>query len=507
MYGNMLNGKKHGDVFTSPNITKYMLDLSEYTSDRDLSSITVIEPSCGEGEFVLEIIYRLSQSAKKYKFNLNEAIKRCLVCFDIDEAKIEKCIHKIHKFDPTIELDTCTFRLEDFLLADVEKADLIIGNPPYVRQEQIPKSKKDIYRQLFFTFRHRADLYIPFFEKSLSLLKPRGKHCFICSNRWLKNQYGYNLRNMISSTFDLRVIVNLEKFNPFQEEVIAYPAISLITNNPAGDTFRYIDVENLDSLSFPHVFDGEEHKMPHNGDWYDTFNVISNHFKLTSIEELGFKIGIGVATGADKIFIGKHLIDSVEEDLLLPILISKDIKNNNLKWSGNYLFNPFDKDGNIIDLSMYPKARAYMELHKERLQNRHVSRKNPTYWYRTIDKVYKHLLFQPKILLPDISANNQILIDAGHFYPHHNLYYITGGDIDNLKILSAFLMSDFIVSQLSRLSNNMNGGYPRWQSQYIKKLKVPNIYDINESDSKMLISFYDAKNLPGINSIVNKIIA
>ncbi len=159
MYGNRLNGKKHGDVFTSPNITKYMLDLSEYTSDRDLSSITVIEPSCGEGEFVLEIIYRLSQSAKKYKFNLNEAIKRCLVCFDIDEAKIEKCIHKIHKFDPTIELDTCTFRLEDFLLADVEKADLIIGNPPYVRQEQIPKSKKDIYRQLFFTFRHRADLY------------------------------------------------------------------------------------------------------------------------------------------------------------------------------------------------------------------------------------------------------------------------------------------------------------------------------------------------------------
>ena len=66
--------------------------------------------------------------------------------------------------------------------------------------------------------------------------------------------------------------------------------------------------------------------MPHNGDWYDTFNVISNHLKLTSIEELGFKIGIGVATGADKIFIGKHLIDSVEEDLLLPILYQKILK-------------------------------------------------------------------------------------------------------------------------------------------------------------------------------------
>lgn len=506
MYGNRSNGKKHGDVFTSPDIVKYMLDLSEYTSDRDLSSITVIEPSCGEGEFVLEIIYRLSQSAEKYKFSLNEVIKRCLVCFDIDKVKIEKCIHKIHKFNSTIELGEDIFRHEDFLLADVKKADLIIGNPPYVRQEQIPECKKETYRHLFFTFKHRADLYIPFFEKSLSLLRPNGKHCFICSNRWLKNQYGYNLRNMISSSFDLQVIVNLEKVNPFQEEVIAYPAISLIANKPAGNSFKYIDIESLNSLTLPHEFDGE-HKMPHNGDWSDTFNVVSNHLKLTSIEDLGFKIGIGVATGADKIFIGKHLIDSVEKELLLPILTSRDIRNNNLKWGGNYLFNPFDEDGNIIDLSMYPKAHAYMELHKERLQSRHVSQKNPSYWYRTIDKVYKHLLSQPKILLPDISANNQIMIDAGHFYPHHNLYYITGDDIDNLKILSAFLMSDFVVSQLSRLANNMNGGYPRWQSQYIKKLKVPDIYAINTCDSKTLISFYDAKNLSGINSVVNQIIA
>ncbi len=506
MYGNRPNGKKRGDVFTSPDIVKYMLDLSEYTANRDLSSITVIEPSCGEGEFVLEIISRLSQSAEKYRFSLNEAIKHCLVCFDIDEVKIEKCIHKIHAFNSTIELDMGIFRHEDFLLADVKKADLIIGNPPYVRHEQIPEYKKEIYRQLFSTFTHRSDLYIPFFQKSLSLLKPNGKHCFICPNRWLKNQYGYNLRNMISSSFDLQAIVNLEKINPFQEEVIAYPAISIIANKPAEGFFKYIDVESIDSLTLPHEYGGK-HKMPHNGDWSDTFNVVSNHLKLTSIEDLGFKIGIGVATGADKIFIGKYLIDWVEEELLLPILTSRDIRNNTLKWSGNYLFNPFDENGNIIDLSMYPKAHAYMEIHKERLQSRHVSQKNPSYWYRTIDKVHKYLLSQPKILLPDISANSRIMIDEGHFYPHHNLYYITGGNIANLKILSAFLMSDFVLSQLSRLSNNMNGGYPRWQSQYIKRLRVPDIYAINASDSKTLISFYDDKNLSGINSVVNQIVA
>lgn len=505
MYGNRSNGKRHGDVFTSPDIVKYMLDVSGYTSDRDLSTLTVIEPSCGEGEFVLEIISRLWESSQKFHFHFNKAINNCLTCFDIDKEKIRICMQKIQSLNLGLKLDESIFRVEDFLLADVAKADLVIGNPPYVRHEQISQKQKERYRKLFSTFRYRADLYIPFFEKSLSLLNPHGKHCFICSNRWLKNQYGYYLRNMISSSFDLQTIINLEKVNPFQEDVIAYPAISLIINHPPGTQFQYIEIEDLIDLPFSTNNMGQ-YTMPHNGDWSDTFNVVSNHLKLTTIEELGFKVGIGVATGADKIFIGRHLVNTVERELLLPILTSKDIKGNRLNWGGNYLFNPFDKEGNVINLAEYPKAQAYIKSYKEKLQGRYVAQKNPQNWYRTIDKVYSDLLAKPKILLPDMSANNQILIDTGHFYPHHNLYYITGSDINDLKILSAFLMSDFAVSQLSRLTNNMNGGYPRWQSQYIRKLKIPDIYSMDNSYWRGLISYYDSKDLIGINSLINKIV-
>ena len=67
-------------------------------------------------------------------------------------------------------------------------------------------------------------------------------------------------------------------------------------------------------------------------------------------------------------------------------------------------------------------------------------------------------------------------------------------------------MSDFITSQLSQLANHMNGGYPRWQSQYIRKLRVPDIHAIAPSDSKALISSYDARNLSEINTVVNNII-
>ena len=504
MYGNRSNGKKHGDVFTSPDVVRYMLDISGYTADSDLSSVTVIEPSCGEGAFVIEIISRLYESARKFHFNSREAAKRNIICFDIDNAKISRCIRNIKSRG--FEIDESMFRCEDFLLADAFSADLIIGNPPYVRHEQIPEEQKKQYKNIFSTFRHRADLYIPFYEKSLQLLKPNGKHCFICSNRWLKNRYGYGLRNTISSSFSLRKIVNLEKVNPFEEDVIAYPAISFIVREVTGPSFEYADIEDINDFR-KNCFQSKEYTMPHNGDWSDTFNVVSNHLELSSIEDMGFKVGIGVATGADKVFIGQDLIDLIEEELLLPILTSKDIKNNNLNWSGNYLFNPFNEDGGIIDLSKYPKAQAYLEAHKVQLQGRHVSKKNPANWYRTIDRVYKDLLSKPKILLPDISANNQILIDRGQYYPHHNLYYITGGDMGDLKILSAILMSDFIVNQLSQLANNMNGGYPRWQSQYVRKLKVPNISLIKSGYSDALISYYDSKNIKGINSVINNIIA
>lgn len=75
----------------------------------------------------------------------------------------------------------------------------------------------------------------------------------------------------------------------------------------------------------------------------------------------------------------------------------------------------------------------------------------------------------PKILLPDISGNSLLFIDEGRFYPLHNIYYITGEDIHQLKFLCSILMSDFVRKQIQRLSNNMNGGYARWQSQNLRK--------------------------------------
>jgi len=86
---------------------------------------------------------------------------------------------------------------DDYLLAALEgEFSYVVGNPPYLRQESIPQVLIDEYRQRYSTIYDRADLYVPFIERSLRLLAPGGALGFICADRWMKNRYGGPLRRL-----------------------------------------------------------------------------------------------------------------------------------------------------------------------------------------------------------------------------------------------------------------------------------------------------------------------
>ena len=250
----------------------------------------------------------------------------------------------------------------------------------------------------------------------------------------------------------------------------------------------------------------KEKKMSLTDDWSEMFGGITYPSSLLSIEEQGFHIGIGVATGADSIYISPKLKDIIEEDRLLPAINARDLTGDKLNWNGEYLLNPFDEKGNLVDLSSYPKTLSYLESKKKILANRHVAKKSPNKWYRTIDKVKAGLQNTPKILIPDISGNSLFFIDEGHFYPLHNLYYITGKDMHQLKLLCSILMSDFVKKQIQEQSNNMNGGYARWQSQNLRKLRIPYIKGITQEQAAILEDGYDKKDLKLINDCVTSMI-
>lgn len=499
LYGLRSNGGQHGDVFTSPTVVCFMLDKVNYMADRNLHDVCILEPSCGDGEFVVEIARRLLLSAERYHFDASDAFCRNVRAYDIDKAKIERCRNRICEMG--ITLVEQSIQMADFLRVDIEKTDIVVGNPPYIRYENIPKDMRDFCRDTFKSFHYRCDLYVPFFEKSLASLNPGGKHCFICSNRWLKNEYGKKLRQIISHKYALMTIINLEQADAFQEEVLAYPSITVISADKPADSFDYTEckkVSELSGLSFCRRI------MPKDEDWTTAFSTYCHKTSFMTIEQQGFRIGIGVATGADAIFVSRDLPQKVEEELIMPGINARDLKGNRFHWQGEYLLNPYNNDGTLVDLADYPRASAYLKKHRERLSARHVAKKSPSRWYKTIDRINPTLLSQPKILLPDMSGNTFVFVDDGEFYPLHNIYYIIGRSSLQLRLLAAFLMSDFIRNQLASVTNAMNGGFSRWQSQHLRKLRLPDLNTIAANDVQNLLAHYERREISSINSILKK---
>ena len=500
LYGFRNNGGIHGDVFTSPLVVGYMLDIVGYRGNNDLRNIRILEPSCGDGAFVIEIAYRLLLSASIYHFDANEAFHRNVLAYDIDEKKIEdcsKCLMDIGIF-PSKE----NLQVGDFLKCKADKVDVVIGNPPYIRYENIPQDLRNYCRNNFSTFHYRCDLYVPFFEKTLSLLKEGGFHCFICSNRWLKNEYGKILRQLITQKYALKRIVDIEQADAFQEKVLAYPSITVIKNESPSTTFDYGEAREVKDLKDLKI---SKCSMPKGKDWTSIFSPISTNDAFMTIEQQGFRIGIGAATGADAVFVSCRLPEEVEPELILPSVNARDLRGNQFNWHGEYLLNPYKSDGTLIDLVDYPLARAYFERHRERLVARYVARKSSSKWYRTIDRISPSLLSQPKILLPDMSGNTFVFVDDGLFYPLHNIYYIVGCSSVKLRLLAAFLMSEFVRQQLSAVTNSMNGGFSRWQSQHLRKLRIPDLNAISAAEVQQILAFYEQRDISSINAKINKL--
>jgi len=101
-----------------------------------------------------------------------------------------------------------------------------------------------------------------------------------------------------------------------------------------------------------------------------------------------------------------------------------------------------------------------------------VARKQPDAWFKTIDKVNQSLLDQPQLLLQDMKAQITPVYEAGGYYPHHNLYWITAPTWD-LKVLGGLLLSSVAQSFIEAYCVRMRGGTLRFQSQYLRKIRVP----------------------------------
>jgi hypothetical protein len=212
-------------------------------------------------------------------------------------------------------------------------------------------------------------------------------------------------------------------------------------------------------------------------------------------------VGIGVATGADKVFIAPFDELDLEPDRKLPLAMTRDILTGTVAWRGFGVINPFNDNGGLVSLSQYPKLAAYLKKHGKEIRKRHISKRNPESWYRTIDRIYPAIAKRPKLLIPDIKGEANIVYEDGQLYPHHNLYYITSEEW-NLKALQAVLKSGIARLFVSIYSTKMHGGFLRFQAQYLRRIRLPRWQDISPRTQAALIEAAEQDNVAACNAVV-----
>lgn len=519
----------HGSVYTKLEVVRFILDLLGYQANKPLYKYRILEPSIGGGDFILPIIDRLLESADRNGVRPSfDRLHPCIRGVELHRETFRETKQKVQdRLCRAVPEDTASRLADewliqgDFLLEPFEADfDFVAGNPPYVRQELIPAPLLAEYKARYSTLYDRADLYIPFIERSLSLLNSTGALGFICSDRWMKNRYGGPLRSFVSRDFHLAVYVDMVGTDAFTEEVSAYPAITIFnraTNKPTATVHR----PKISDAAFAEIVNAIEQDEPGNGrmlfkpamaqrkgsepwilessDQIDLLRRIEADFP--AIEDTGCRIGIGVATGADKCFIGPFESLDVEDSRKLRLATTKDIASGEVRWRGLGVINPFADDGALVDLQKYPRLRAYLEARKDTIAGRHCAKKAPGRWYRTIDRIWPELAAHPKLLIPDIKGEAHIVFEQGELYPHHNLYFITSDRWD-LRALQAVLLSSLTRLFISTYSTQMRGGYLRFQAQYLRRLRLPEWESVSDSLRQHLIEAAQQRNPIACNEAV-----
>lgn len=384
--------QSQGAFYTPPRIVDYMTEktIGTYKSCKKLK---IIDPACGCGSFLLSIYYYLIDKGLEPK----EIIDNCLYGADISPIPVEisKLIltlasgfysHNIYCCD-TLDNETSPLKVNSF--------DVVIGNPPYLNIERIPKDKKDYYLKVYKSAIRRFDLYIIFIEQAIEkLLKKDGMLGYIIPDKLLTQSYAKNIREIILNECSISEIVEIKHNNLFKGATVT--PIILICKKPAKDnnSLNIVQITN----------EGKKENKVNQEDYRKTFNFI---FRLTLDNE---KKGI------------LEYIQSKSLPTSNVCYISWGLQPGNTK---KFIFNESEKE-------KYAMYKSHPDL-RDLIRGGNINRYSINY---TNDKVlyiiegenklhrpaFPELFETDKILVPEVSGSKGLIaaLDINHYYTNHS---------------------------------------------------------------------------------------
>ncbi len=354
--------------------------------------------------------------------------------------------------------------------------DIVIGNPPYVRQERLGKIFKDLLNERFQKVANgTADLYVYFFAIGLELLIKKGVLSYITLNKYLKTKYGRELRNVLATEYDVDKIIDFFELPVFEASTDA--SITIIINTKGKKETKYFPVKTLKNLNIFNITSGNGQKViKDKTEWKFVDKKqedILGKIYMDTITLKTFvcnKIFYGIKTGYNRAYIlednvANKILNSESKDILKPYVQPTDIKQWELKSKNKYLL----ASGYDIDIKrLYPTAYNHLSQFKDQLKNRQDKGKN---WWNLRACKYYASFDQPKILYMHTARKHEFYYDLEGRYINNSCYMI----ITNSQFLFSFLNSELFewFKKLKFVAYGDAEGSGRAKLDYNKMVTVP----------------------------------
>ncbi|EJR8607197.1 class I SAM-dependent DNA methyltransferase, partial [Campylobacter jejuni] len=456
--------------------------------------------------------------------NLKFFVSANLTLFDFDEKEATKEFANLKKeYDNIFNLESnhpfeWRFEFPEILDDDgnFKGFDLIIGNPPYIRQEEIKELKNTLSKN-YKVYKGTADIYTYFYELGFNVLKENGILSFITSNKYTRAGYGEALREFLLKNTCILKYIDLNGIKVFDSATVDTSILSFEKIKIKENTFKYLSLNNelLKNYDFEISAIKEFLNISQNSLSKESFafNDESTNALKTKIEKLGtplkdwhgLNINYGIKTGLNEAFIittekkDEILANCKDEDekertakLIRKMLRGRDIKRYRYEWAGLWVINTHNgyksKNGEkveAINIEHYPSLKKHFDEFYPQLEKRSDKGLTP---YNLRNCAYIEEFEKEKIVWAEMTKEACFVYDNSNFFTNQTCYFFTHCDY---KYLLAILNSRLIVYYMQYISSHLGQGAFRWIRQYIEKLPIPKINSKNEKLADELINLVD----------------
>jgi adenine-specific DNA-methyltransferase len=359
--------------------------------------------------------------------------------------------------------------------------DVVIGNPPYIRVQDLQHNLIDYYKSTFVVAHKRIDISILFIELGHKILSPKGYLSYITSNQFLKAEYGRAIRGFLKGY--LQVNIDYSKVSVF-DGLATYVSVFLITKEK-GNTINYLLVDNTDQTpeNFAHfdVSNLSDEPWDFNTDQTLKTKLFSDKETLNDICNFTY----GVITGLDKAFlVPSEMSDELglEKEITKKFIRPQNYKKYNIFSQTFNLIYPYNSDNTIIKepelKANYPNCFQFLKQFKTELENRKDSRttikEKGIEWYSIMRRVDISEIATEKIIFYDVGMLPNFMIDTDN-------HIFGGGTSHSIRLTEEEYLYKYILGVLNSklmqwiiydLCPVKMGNARKYGLDYIKKLPI-----------------------------------